>query len=252
MRRLFPLLHVKLYLKPRGKARERLFKAGWLGDLQHYTIISSRSFAPLCLKPTCVASLLFSSFFHFSKLKPDVEPTRGRRSSLPEQRPHVRDLKRRETIDILRPRLRPLRERVHVVQKHGLSGHRLELLEHLDAVLDRDAALGPPRRNDLDDDVAHLPPLDVFEEVLQNSGLGALCVHLDERDVPPVLEDGVGENDAAAAGCGGAYCQCSCYRFHYFHHHHFLAARNFLQPLVAPCAVTDTCRVIFDDIGLLS
>jgi len=180
---------------------------------------------------------------NLSKLEPDVEPARCRRRALAEQRSHVCDLKRGEAVDGLRPRPRPLRERVHVVQQHGLSRHRLKLLKDLDAVLDGDATLGPPRRDDLDHHVAHLPSLDVLQKALKDRGFGALGVHLDERDVPPVLEDGVREDDAAAGGGreGGAFTTTTANR-----------TRDSLQALVPQGAVADVLGVVFHDIGLLA
>ena len=131
------------------------------------------------------------------------------------------------------------------MQQHGLSRHRLKLLKDLDAVLDGDAALGPPRRDDLDHHVAHLPSLDVLQKALEDRGLGALGVHLDERDVPPILEDGVRKDDAAA-GDGGAAAHATCTTA-------LLRARiHFLQALVPPGAVADVLGVVFDDVGFLA
>lgn len=149
-------------------------------------------------------SYVLSLSLFLSKPEPDVEPARRGRCALSKQSSHVCDLKRRETCDVTRSFPCSLRVRVHVVQQHGLSGNRLKLLEDLDAVLEGHAALGPPRRYDLDHEVANLPSLDVFQETFEDARLGALGVYLHERDVPPVLEHGVGEDDAAAAAatCG--------------------------------------------------
>ena len=183
-----------------------------------------------------------------SKLEPDVEPARSSRRALAEQRSHVGDFKRGEAVNLLRPRPRPLRERVHVVQQDGLSGHRLKLLKDLDAVLDGDAALGPQRRDDLHHDAAHLPSLDVFQKALEDRGLGALSVHLHERDVPPVLEDGFREDDAACqGGDGGAASAASATTATAR-----TRTRNFLQALVAPGAVAHVLGVVFDNVGFLA
>ena len=118
------------------------------------------------------------------------------------------------------------------MQKHGLSGYRLELLKDLDAVLDRDAALPPPRRDDLDDDVAHLPSLDVSEEALEDSGLGALGVHLDERDVPTV--EAKNENDANPRHAGLGFLFSTTEKSPWIYRHAGLGEPRPLQNLARP------------------
>lgn len=168
-----------------------------------------------------------------------VDASLTERRSLAEHRPHVGHLKRLEAVDLLRPWPLPLRERVHVMQQHSLSRHLLTLLKHLDAVIDGDGALGPQRRDDLDHHAAHLPSLDVFQETLEDHALRTLGVHLDERAIPPVMENGVGEQDTAAASAtasAAALLRIYC---------------NFLQALVAQGDVADDLGVAFYDVCFL-